>query len=532
MSYVSFIYLAFLAIVFFLYFLVPKKVQWVFLLICSYGFYLYGGVKPLFFILFTTLTTFGAGLWMGKYEQEFKDYIAEHKDELDRPARRELKAACSDKKRRVLILVMLLNFGILLMLKYYNAFAGGISHLFSMFSYDAKLPLINVMLPLGISFYIFQSLSYCIDIYRAKYEPEKNIFKFALFISFFPQIVQGPISRYDQLAPQLTAEHSFDIDNFKRGLLLMGWGFFKKLVIADRAAIVVREVFQNYTDFDGFQIALAVFVYTMQIYCDFSGGIDITRGVAEVMGIDLVENFQRPYFANSVGDYWSRWHMSLTGWMRDYVFMPLNLSKRMLKVGKWSRTHIKGRIGKQLPSYMVTFTVFFLIGIWHGASAGHLVFAFYNGFVIVLGMICKPLFDKMAEVLHVNVQSFAFKVWTIIRTYFVMVIGKVIVKAVNVPAAFYMLRMCVTDFAHFDRLRSRLNAMGMGGYDWLVLFLCLLLLFTVSVLQENGVVLRDKIEARPLVLRWVFYLVVIAVLIIFGIYGPGYDATEFIYRAY
>ena len=532
MSYVSALYLGFLGIVFILYFIVPKKYQWVFLLIASYGFYLYGGIKPLFFILFTTLSTFGAGLWMGRYEKEYQAYLAEHKAELDRSARKQLKAACSDKKRKVLILVMLLNFGILLLLKYYNTFAGEFNDLFTLFKWDVEMPLINVILPLGISFYIFQSLSYCIDVYKAKYEPEHNLFKFALFISFFPQIVQGPISRYDQLAPQLTTEHKFDIDNFKRGLLLMGWGFVKKLVIADRAAIVVREVFQNYTEFDGFQVALAIFVYTMQIYCDFSGGIDITRGVAQVMGIDLVENFQRPYFANSVADYWSRWHMSLTGWMRDYVFMPMNFSKKMLNLGKWSREHIKGRIGKQLPSYVVTFTVFFLIGIWHGASAGHLVFAFYNGFVIVLGMICKPLFDWMAKVLHVNTKTFAFKVWTIIRTYFVMVIGKVIVKAVNVPAAFTMMKMVLTDFMHFGNIRSRLNQMGMGGYDWLILMLSLLVLFIASLLQENGVNIRDKIEEKPMILRWIFYLFVIVFIMVFGIYGPGYNATEFIYRAY
>jgi D-alanyl-lipoteichoic acid acyltransferase DltB (MBOAT superfamily) len=280
------------------------------------------------------------------------------------------------------------------------------------------------------------------------------------------------------------------------------------------------------------QLIIAIFVYTMQIYCDFSGGIDITRGVAEVMGIDLIENFQRPYFANSVGDYWSRWHMSLTGWMRDYVFFPMTLSKRMLKVGSWGRAHIKGRIGKQLPSYCVTFTVFFLIGIWHGASAGHLMFAFYNGFIIVLGMICKPLFDWLGKLLCVDVKSFGFKVWTILRTYCVMVVGKVIVKAVNVPAAFYMLRMCLTDFMHFGRIRSRLNAMGMGGYDWLILMASILLLFTISVLQENGIVIRDRLESRPLVVRWIIYFVIIIFLMVFGIYGPGYDATEFIYRAY
>ncbi|MBR2548208.1 MAG: MBOAT family protein [Eubacterium sp.] len=538
MSFVSSTYLFFLAGVFLLYFLVPKKIQWVFLLICSYGFYLYGGVKPLFFILLTTATTFGAGLWMGKYEREYKEYLAEHRDEMDRSERRALKAEHNKPKKRILVGVLLLNFGILLLLKYYNTLAEDFNALFSLFKYDLDMPLVNLILPLGISFYIFQSLSYCIDIYRAKYEPERNFFKYALFVSFFPQMVQGPISRFDQLAPQLMAEHSFDLEQFRRGLLLMGWGFFKKLVIADRAAIVVNTVFQDYTEFNGFQTAVAIFVYAMQIYTDFSGGIDITRGVAQCMGIDLVENFQRPYFGTSVSDYWSRWHMSLTGWMRDYVFMPMNMSKTMFNLGKWSRAHISGMIGKQLPSYIVTFTVFFLIGIWHGASPGHLAFAFYNASVIVIGMMLKPALDGLAEGLHVSEENFAFKVFCIIRTFIILVIGKVMVKAVSIPAAFYMLRNCLFNFFHFDHFRSLMNAMGMGGKDWLVLFLALTVLFFVSLFQERNSIqgkdiqVRDVIESKPLLLRWAFYLFVIVVILIFGIYGPGYNATEFIYRAY
>ncbi len=538
MSYVSATYIVFLGGVFLLYFLLPKKVQWIFLLICSYGFYLYGGVKPLFFILLTTVTTFGAGLWMGKYEHEYKEYLAAHRDEMDRSERRALKAEHNKPKKRILVGVLLINFGILLLLKYYNTFAEELNALFSLFKYDLSMPLVNLILPLGISFYIFQSLSYCIDIYRAKYEPETNFFKFALFVSFFPQIVQGPISRYDQLAPQLTAEHSFDLEQFRRGLLLMGWGFVKKLVIADRAAIVVNTVFPDYTEFNGFQTAIAIGVYTIQIYMDFSGGIDITRGVAQCMGIDLVENFQRPYFATSVGDYWSRWHMSLTGWMRDYVFMPMNMSKTMLNLGKWSRAHISGMIGKQLPSYIVTFTVFFLIGIWHGATPGHLAFAFYNGGVIVAGMMCKPIFDWLSGITHVNKETLGFRIFSIIRTFLIMVIGKVMVKAVSIPAAFYMLRASVFDFMHFDHFKSSLNAMGMGGKDWLLLFLCCMVLFFVSLFQESNslkgidVQIRDIIESKPFVLRMLFYLFVIVFILVFGVYGHGYNATEFIYRAY
>ncbi len=532
MSYVSGQYLLFLGIVFILYYVIPKKYQWVFLLACSYGFYLFAGIKPLFFILFTTASTYFAGLKMGAYEKEYKTYLDKHRDEISRDEKKELKANNAARKKKVLLVALLSNFGILFILKYYNPIATNVTALFSLFKYDAEIPLINVILPLGISFYMFMSLSYCIDIYRAKYEPEKDFFKFALFISFFPSVVQGPLSRYDQLGCQLTAEHEFDIDNLRRGLLLMAWGFTKKIVIADRAAIVVKQVFPDYMNYDGFQIAAAIFVYTMQIYCDFSGGIDISRGVAQVMGIDLIENFQRPYFAISVPDYWSRWHMSLTGWMREYVFYPMTLSKKMIKLGSWSRAHLKGRMAKQLPSYCVTFTVFFLMGIWHGAAIGNFAFALYNGGIIVLGMICKPMFDKLAAALHVNEKSFIFHVWQIIRTYCVMLIGKMMVKAVSVSAGMKMLWLSVTDFHPFGNTFKRLIAMGMGGGDWIALTLAILILFVVSLLQENGVNIRDEIESRPLVARWAFYLIALTFILILGTYGPGYSASEFIYRNY
>jgi len=532
MSYVSLQYLIFIGIVFILYYAIPKKYQWVFLLVSSYSFYLFAGIKPLFFILFTTISTFLAGRKMGEYEKEYKKELDARREELSRDEKKAMKADCAARKHKVMLAGMLSNFGILFILKYYNPIANNLTSLFSLFKYDAEIPLINVILPLGISFYIFMSVSYLIDIYKAKYEPEENIFKYALYISFFPSITQGPLSRYNQLAPQLTAEHDFDINNLRRGLLLMGWGFFKKIVIADRAAMVVNTVFQNYTDFDGFQIAAAIFVYTMQIYCDFSGGIDITRGVAEVMGIDLIENFQRPYFATSVPDYWSRWHISLTQWMRDYVFYPMTLSKKMVKLGSWSRAHLKGRTAKQLPSYIVTFTVFFLMGIWHGAAAGNFAFALYNGGVIVLGMICKPVFEKLSQILHINEQSFLFHVWQIVRTFCIMLIGKMMVKGVTVKAGLSMLWIAVTDFNPLGNTFKRLVAAGMGGSDWIAITFAIIVLFVASLLQENGIVIRDKIEARPLVVRWVIYFIVIAVLLVFGTYGPGYSASEFIYRHY
>lgn len=531
MSFVSLQFLVFLLFVFILYYAIPKRFQWVFLLLCSYGFYLYGGIKPVVFIISTTLTTFYAARWMDRMEADYKAYVAEHRETLDKDTKKQRKAETKAKKKKVLIGVMLINFGILLLLKYYNFFAGNITAAFSFFAYDVNVPLINIMLPLGISFYTFQSIGYCVDIFRGKYAAEQSLFRFALFVSFFPQVVQGPISKFDELGSQLTTPHRFEYKTVKFGLQLMLWGFFKKMVIADRAVIVVNQVFSNYTEYDSLQVLLAIFIYTIQIYADFSGGIDITRGVAQVLGIDLVKNFERPYFSTSVPDYWRRWHISLTLWMRTYVFYSLTLSKAMNRLGKWSRAHIKGRTGKQLPSYATTFIVFFLIGIWHGASWGHFAFGFYNGFVIVLGMVCQPMLDKIVSVLKINTGCFSWKVWTILRTYTVMTIGKCMVRAMSVRDAFAMMGMCIA-MPELSNLMDRLLAMGIDGDDWKILFLACMIFFIVSVIQENGFSVREKLAEQNLPVRWAIYLFAIFFVLIVGVYGPGYDVAEFVYRNY
>lgn len=531
MSFVSLQFLGFLLIVFLLYYLIPKKIQWIFLLVCSYGFYLYGGIKPVFFMLFTTITTYAAARWMDSMDFRHKKYIETNKENLDKDSKKQLKAQNKSRKKKVFLGAMLANFGVLLLLKYYNFFAGSINDAFTFFEYNADLPLVNIILPLGVSFYTFQSIGYCIDIFRSKYRAESNIFKYALFISFFPQVIQGPISRFDQLGSQLFKPHKFNLKNIQFGLQLMLWGFFKKMVIADRAIVLVNQVFDNYTDYDGTQIFVAIIIYTIQIYADFSGGIDITRGVAQVLGIDLIKNFERPYFSSSVPEYWRRWHISLTQWMRDYVFYSLTLSKAMAKLGKWSRAHLKGNTAKQLPSYITTFTVFFLIGVWHGASWGHIVFGFYNGAVIVLGMICKPLFDFLIRVLKINTQCFSWKVWTIIRTYVIMTIAKCLVRATNVSAAFSMIVACKDMFVFTD-LKHRLLDMGLDAVNLEVLFVASVIFFIVSVVQENGISVREKLAEQNLPFRWIFYIGIIVVILIFGVYGPDTNVAEFIYRNY
>ena len=514
MSFVSVTFPAFLAGVLVLYYCVPARFQWILLLTASYAFYLSGGMYMLLFILITTITVFFGGRWM----QYIKDTS-------------KSKRAAKKINKRILLGEVILNFGILILLKYYNFAASNLDSFFGLFHYDTSLPLINIVLPLGISFYTFQATGYCIDIYRDKYEAETSLPRFALFVSFFPQIVQGPISRYDQLGPQLKAYHPLEYQNLAYGAQLMLWGYFKKMVIADRAGILVSQVFNDYGHYDGFQYFIAMVTYAIQIYADFSGGIDMTRGAAEMMGIHLTENFRRPYFAVSVAEYWRRWHISLTNWMRDYVFFPITLSRRSGKIGKWGKKHLGGTIGKQLPTYLPTFVTFTLIGIWHGAGWGFIVYGFYNALVIILGMMCTPVFGLMKKNLHIPEKSFGWKIWGIVRTFLIMVYGKTLSRAANLPAALTMIRKSFF-WGGEGSVLPRLTAMGLNGPNLTLLLLAIAVFFTVSVIQENGTDIRPALAEKALPVRWIVYFALIISIVIFGVYGEGYSASEFVYRNY
>lgn len=325
MSFTSAEFIGFLLLTLAAYYLLPRRFQWIVLLVASYGFYLCGGVGALGYLLFTTLTTYGAGLWLGKLNLRRQALPPEA-----RPAANALKR----RKQLIVALVTVINFGLLYVVKYWDFTADAVA---SFSGSRLQLPRLDLLMPLGLSFYMFQSIGYVIDCYRGKYPPQRNVAKFALFTSFFPQMIQGPISRYGQLGNQLTAQHPFDADNLKYGIQLAMWGYLKKLVIADRAAVAVNTVFDNPSGYGGAMTALAVGFYCIQLYCDFSGGIDITRGVAQMLGIHLEENFRRPIFAASLSEYWRRWHMTLGSWMKDYLFYPLSLSKPFGRLGKFTR---------------------------------------------------------------------------------------------------------------------------------------------------------------------------------------------------
>jgi len=501
MSIISIEFIIFIICSLVIYHIIPAKYKWIILLITSYIFYSFGGIKTIGYLIVTTISTYLAGRKLENLNQKIVS-IKNNKS---------LISKYTSWKKRIIFITCILNFGLLFSLKYLN---------------------LGLIIPLGISFYIFQSIGYIIDIYRNKISAEKNIFKFALFVSFFPQMIQGPISRYNLLSPQLLSENKFDFKNIEEGLKLLLWGYFKKLLIADRAAIAVNLIFNNYLNYKGSIILFSVILYCIQLYCDFSGGIDIIRGVSKLYGITLIENFKRPFFAKSLADFWRRWHISLGSWMKDYVFYPLSLSKPFIKLGKFIRKHIKGKSGQIIPVSIVTFIVYFLIGIWHGASFKYIAFGFWNGTLITIALLLEPTFIKIKNVLKIKNTSKIYNIFQVLRTSFLVLIGRYITRAGNFGTAIDMLKITITNFNFKELINGTILNLGLKLEDLVIIFIGILFILIIEFLEEKNIDLFKKLKSSPTIFQFIITFSFIAIIFIFGIYRDDYISSEFIYKQF
>ncbi len=531
MAFTSFNFLVFIAVIVAAYYLTPIKGRWMTLLAASYAFYLISSPKTFIFVIFTTVITFFGGRYIGQQNDDQKAYLAEHKDEMSRDDKKVLKAEVQKKKRKMVALILIANFGVLAILKYFKTY---IELAFAAIG-GVQLEL-GILIPLGISFYTFQSAAYILDLYRSKISHDTNIAKFALFMSFFPQIIQGPIARHDQLANQLYEGHRFSYENFTFGMQLILWGFFKKLIIADRVAILTAEVFDNYTDYAGGVVFVALLFYTIQIYADFSGGIDIARGVAQMMGIEMSHNFMRPYFSESLSEFWRRWHMSLSFWTRDYIFYSIALSKFFGKLGKGMRKVLGDRVGKLVPVIIAQYATFITIGLWHGAEFKYVAYGLYNGTIIVLALLLEPYFKTAIEKLHINTESKIWKLFQIVRTFFIVVFGRMFAKAMSFSAALYMYgAMFRPDMG--GGFSETILTLGLTNIDFYIILFGCIVWFILSLIQEKGgdkdnTYIRKKMAEMALPLRWIILLAGFVCVLVLGVYGPGYDAAAFIYRGF
>ena len=514
------------------YFLVPKNYRWCVLLVASYVFYWLNSRLLVLVLLATTLVTFLIGRWIDSENAKGKAELAA-REGLTGKEKKALKEALKRRTRRILVLGIVLDLGTLLFLKYFNFFGENINWLLGLFHAPGVVPVLNLLLPLGISFYTLQAIAYMTDIYRGKGAADKNPFKFMLFMSFFPQIVQGPIARHKQLAGQLYEGHEFDYRRVTFGLQLILWGFFKKLVIADRLIAPVAAIFDNVGKYHGLMVFLGAAMYGLQVYADFSGGMDIARGVAQIFGIDLELNFKQPYFAFSIEDFWRRWHITLGSFMRDYVFYPLSLSKGFANLSRKSRKLLGSFVGKRLPSFLAMFIVYILVGFWHGAEWQFIFYGLYNGFFIMAGILLGGVYNKLREKLGIGANTFTWKLFQILRTFVLVSMGRYFSRADSLYTALRMFKRTFQQIRDVSFLTNgSLLRIGLTNAEWWLLLFAIMLLLFVDYTHEKGIRIRESIARQGLIFRWAIYLGIIVVILVFGVYGPGYSAASFIYEKF
>lgn len=526
MLFTSYNFIGFILALFIIYYLIPRRFQWILLLGASYLFYAFAGPKFLLYILATTISTYFVSMKIDALDQ----VQAQREGQLPREEKLAFRAAIKAKKLRWLLVCLIFNFGILAVVKYANFTIYNINSLLQTVGSGKRLSFLTLALPMGISFYTFQTMGYIIDVYRGKHPAEKNPFKLALFVSFFPQLVQGPISRFEDLSKTLYGGHAFSFRNINFGFQRILWGYFKKLVIADRILVAVNTLIRNPEQYQGVFVLVGMLFYAYQLYADFTGGIDITIGIAEVMGIRVKENFNSPFLATNIADYWRRWHISMGTWFKDYLFYPLSVSKPLLKFSKFSRRKLGPGFGKRLPVYITTIVVWFTTGVWHGASWNFIMWGLTNGAVIIASQECEPLykwFHKKFPVKH----TLAFRSFQVVRTVLLMSCIRVFDCYRDVPTTFRMFGTMFTTFNFREVFNGALLNLGLTMADYYVLLAGLVVLFASCILKQRGSI-RQQIAQKPLVVRYLAQYALIITIILFGAYGVGYDASQFIYNQF
>lgn len=488
MTFNSIAYLLFFIIVCVVYYILPHKYRWVLLLAASYFFYMCWNAKYALLMLFSTAITYLSGILISRQQKK-------------------------SIKKLFLIISLVSNLGVLAIFKYFNFFNETMTRISEMLGFAWNIQNLSFLLPVGISFYTFQALSYSMDIYNNDIQPIRHFGKYALFVSFFPQLVAGPIERSTHLIPQFDKKFMFDYERVKSGLMLIGWGVLKKLIIADRVAIFVNKVYNDMTSYGGSEIAAATVLFAVQIYCDFSAYSDIARGSARVLGFDLMKNFNAPYIAKTIRDFWKRWHISLTSWFRDYLYIPLG-----------------GNRVSKFRYYLNLLIVFLVSGLWHGASFTFVIWGALHGIYQLIGTLTKNIRGKIRRLLHIPDESKGYRVFQVLFTFTFVCFAWIFFRANSISDALHAVKEIAT--IHISDLYSflfidGLYNLGINKIEFIVVLFFIALVYCVEILSQRINVLCN-IKKEPLPVRWLVYLALLFSIIIFGKYG-GNAISEFIY---
>jgi D-alanyl-lipoteichoic acid acyltransferase DltB (MBOAT superfamily) len=474
----------FFPVVTILFFLLPHRFRWLLLLLASCFFYMFFKPVYILILLFTIVIDYYAGIWIARQQDK-------------------------KKKKRLLLLSIFANVSVLVVFKYYNFFAENINIVLGNL-HTGDIPLLKILLPIGLSFHTFQAMSYTIEVYRGNQQPEKHFGIYALYVMFYPQLVAGPIERPQNILHQFHEEKKFNYDNARSGLILIAWGLFKKVVIADRLALFVNQAYANPHEYTGLPLIVSTIFFAFQIFCDFSGYSDIAIGSARCMGYNLMTNFDRPYQATSIGEFWRRWHISLSTWFRDYVYIPLGGNK--VSKPRW---------------YFNILVVFLLSGIWHGANWTFLVWGGLHGIYLVTE---SELYAKYPGLKQPTGKAAIFFKRALV--FALVTVAWVFFRAQNVSQAWYVISNFFTDLpaqvkmaiSNINYARFYLLYVSQKGSDFYIAGIAILLMMLVHRLQQRKQVDEWILEKRTSY-RWSFYYALVIVFVCFGVF----NRSEFIY---
>ncbi len=525
MNYQSLTFLLFSAVVLILYYGPGARLQCWVLFAANIAFFLVNGAKYLPFVLVTVLASFLAGIQIDNIYKRANERIS-----AGDGVPKEIRAEAKKKAKRVMLLALFAALGLLVVCKYTGFALSNINAVLSKLNIP-QLTMFHMIIPIGISFYTFMAVSYVLDIYWKRYGAERNFVTYASYLMYFPHVVQGPIDRFNEFKAQTENKIKFSYDKVKFGAQLALWGYFKKLVIADRIGVVVDSLLRNYKDIDGLLIILAFCLYSIQIYADFSGCIDIVSGISEMFGIKLRKNFDHPYFSRTMSEFWRRWHISLQEWFKDYVYYPTYTSQFTKNIKKRLKAKEHKRAEELFSVCFPILVVWCITGIWHGAAWKYVVWGLFHASLLIGSEVFRPVFQRLTQWFNIDVDTFGWRLWQMLRTFVLCTVGRIFFRAPRLTAAFEMIAKIATDTSVVGVVGIDFALFGTDMRNINVMIVSMLVLLLVDALQER-IEIREMLAKENLVFRWIIVLLGLFSVIIFGMYGPDYNASDFIYQQF
>ena len=506
----------------------PERHRWKVLLGFSWLFFYVISGKLIIYLIGTTLLTHYTGIWLTLLKMQEKA----DREHADRTEKREIKKKYQKKGRAVLATGVLLLLAVLGYLKYYNFFVDNISAVTESLSLPLSFEAKSLILPIGISFYTLQAVGYMADVYWGKIKAEENLFRTALFLSFFPQIMEGPICRYQDTCDTLYEGRPLQMNNLTDGYIRIFWGLFKKTVIADRLAIGVDAIFGNYASYNGSMIVFAAVAYTIQLYMEFSGCMDIIIGSGQLFGVKLPENFRQPFSAQSAAEFWRRWHITLGTWFKTYIFYPVSMSSPVKKWNQYGRKHFGKYITMLGTSAIALFPVWMCNGLWHGARWSYIFYGMYYFSLILVGIAVEPVRDRILKILHISPEFQGLKYMRIAKTWVIIFVGELFFRADGLRAGLHMFRSIFRNFQLSNLWDGSLLNLGMSRADLFAVMAGCIVVAIVGSAKERGIRVRNSLEKKPVFIRWSIYYALILAVIVIAAYGDDYQVVDMIYAGF